>query len=128
MTPKAISHIQSELKIGQHPNMKEISIEELMAQHMKDEQHRSFPSIISLAEWGRFQVEFETSQVNFMENMNQPPQEELIFENEVDKLVISMAELAKSRAELVTCQAKFLEETKAKVQFHSIPLKSSNKK
>ena len=31
-----------------------------------------------------------------MEEMNQPPQEELIFENEVDELAISMDELTKS--------------------------------
>ena len=35
-----------------------------------------------------------------------------------------MANLAKSQAELVTSQAEFVEETKAKVQFQSIPLKS----
>ena len=78
-----------------------------------------------MAEWRRFQAEFETSQSNFMEEMNQPPQEELIFENEVAELAISMVELAKSRAELVSSQVEFLEETKAKVQFQSIPLKSS---
>ena len=33
----------------------------------------------TMAEWRRFQVEFETSQANFMEEMNQQPQEELIF-------------------------------------------------
>ena len=44
-----------------------------------------------------------------MEEMNQPPQEELIFENEVDELAISMAELAKTRAELC------MEETNANV-------------
>ena len=48
MTQRAISHIQSELKIEQHPNMKEISIEEVMAQHMKEEQQRSFPSILKV--------------------------------------------------------------------------------
>ena len=53
-----------------------------------------------------------------MKEMNQPLQEELIFENEVDELAISMAELAKTRAEL------YMEETKANVQFQSIPLKS----
>ena len=31
-----------------------------------------------------------------MEEMNQPPQEELIFENDVDDLAISMDELTKS--------------------------------
>ena len=31
MTPMSISHTQSELKIKQHPNMKEMGIEELMA-------------------------------------------------------------------------------------------------
>ena len=45
----------------------------------------------TMAEWRRFQDEFETSQDNFMEEMNQPPQEELIFEVEVDELAISMA-------------------------------------
>ena len=64
------------------------------------------------------QDEFETSQANFMEEVNQPPQEELIFENEVDELAISIAELTKTRAELC------MEETKANVQFQSIPLKS----
>ena len=64
------------------------------------------------------QDEFETSQANIMGEVNQPPQEELIFENEVDELAISIAELAKTRAELC------MEETKANVQFQSIPLKS----
>ena len=50
----------------------------------------------TMVEWRRFQAEFETSQANFMAEMNQPPQEELIFENEIDKLAISMAKLAKS--------------------------------
>ena len=53
-----------------------------------------------------------------MKEMNQPPQEELIFENKLDELVISMAELAKARAKLC------MEETKANVQFRSMPLKS----
>ena len=57
-----------------------------------------------------------------MEEVNQPPQEELILENEVDEQVISMAELAKSRIEL------FVGETNANVQFQSIPLKSLEKK
>ena len=71
----------------------------------------------TMAEWRRAQDEFETSQDNFMEEVNQPPQEELIFENEVDELAISMAKLAKTRVELC------MEETKANVQFQSIPLK-----
>ena len=53
-----------------------------------------------------------------MEEMNQPPQEELIFENEVDELAISMAKLAKTRAELC------MEETNANVQFQSIQIES----
>ena len=53
-----------------------------------------------MAEWRRFQAKFETSQANFMEEVNQPPQEELIFENEVNKLAISKAKLAKARVEL----------------------------
>ena len=53
-----------------------------------------------------------------MEEVNQPLQEELIFENEVDELAISMVELAKTRVELC------MEETKANVQFQSIQLKS----
>ena len=40
-----------------------------------------------------------------MEEVNQPPQEGLIFENEVDELAISMVELANSQAELFTSQA-----------------------
>ena len=70
-----------------------------------------------MTEWRRFQAEFETSQSNFIEEVNQPPQEELIFENKVNELAISMAKLSKSQAELVTSQAEFVEETKAKVQF-----------
>ena len=72
----------------------------------------------TMDEWRRFQAEFETSQANFMEEVNQPPQEELIFENEVDEQAISMAKLAKARAELC------MEETKAIVQFQSMPLKN----
>ena len=70
-----------------------------------------------MAEWRRAQAEFETSQATFMEEVNQPPQE-LIFENEVGELAISMAEFPKTRVELC------MEETKANVQFKSIPLKS----
>ena len=70
-----------------------------------------------MAEWRRFQVEFETSQSNFMEEVNQPPQEELIFENEVDEQAISMAKLTKTGVELC------MEETKINIQFQSIKLK-----
>ena len=48
MTPRSISHTQSKLKIEQHPNTKEMSIEELNAQHMKEKQQRSFPSILEV--------------------------------------------------------------------------------
>ena len=48
MTLRAISQIQSELKKEQHLNMKEMSIEELMAQHMKEDQQSSFPSILKV--------------------------------------------------------------------------------
>ena len=71
-----------------------------------------------MAKWRRAEVEFETSQANFMEEVHQTPQDELIFENEVDELAISMAELDKTRDELC------MKETKANVQFQSIPLKS----
>ena len=37
MTPKSISHTQSGVKIEQHPHMREMSIEELVAQHMNEE-------------------------------------------------------------------------------------------
>ena len=53
-----------------------------------------------------------------MEKMNQPQQEEPNFENEVDELAISMAELAKCKTEL------FLEKTNVNVQFQFIPIKS----
>ena len=72
----------------------------------------------TMVEWIRAQAEFTTSQAQFMEEVNQPLQEELILENEVEELAISMAELAKSRTKL------FMEERKAIVQFQSIPLKS----
>ena len=65
----------------------------------------------TMAKWRRFQAKCETSQANFMEEVNQPPQEGLVFENEVDELAMSIAELAKTRAELC------MEETKANVQF-----------
>ena len=48
ITPKAISHAQSELEIEQYPNVKEMSIEKLMAQDKKEEQQRSFPSILKV--------------------------------------------------------------------------------
>ena len=48
ITPKAISYAQSELEIEQYPNVKEMSIEELMAQDKKEEQQRSFPSILEV--------------------------------------------------------------------------------
>ena len=37
MTPKAISHTQSDMKIEQHSHRKEMSIRELMAQYMNEE-------------------------------------------------------------------------------------------
>ena len=73
----------------------------------------------NMVEWRRAQAEFATSQAQFMEEVNQPPQEELILENEVNELTISMVELAKSRTKLL------LDETKANVQYQSIPPKSS---
>ena len=48
MTPKATSHTQAMTKIEQPPHMKDISIEELMAQHMNDEQQRSLPNILEV--------------------------------------------------------------------------------
>ena len=48
-----------------------------------------------MAEWRRFQAKFATSQAQFIEEVNQPPQDESIMENEVDELAISMVELAK---------------------------------
>ena len=72
----------------------------------------------TMDEWRKAQFEFETSQANFMEEVNQPPLEELIFENEVDEITISIAELAKTRAEIC------MEKRKANVKFQTIPLKS----
>ena len=72
----------------------------------------------TMAKLKRAQAESAISQAQFVKEMNQPLQEELIFENEVDELAISMAELAKTRAELC------MDETKANVQCQSIPLKS----
>ena len=37
MNPKVISHTQSDVKIEQHPHMKESSIGELMDQHVNEE-------------------------------------------------------------------------------------------
>ena len=71
-----------------------------------------------MAELKRAHDEPAISQDQFMKEMNQLLQEELIMENEVDELAISMAELAKTKAELC------MEETKANVQFQSIPLKN----
>ena len=42
ITPKATSHTQFEIMIEQHPQRKELNIEELMVQYMKKEQERSF--------------------------------------------------------------------------------------
>ena len=72
----------------------------------------------TMAEWRRAQAEFATSQTPFMEEANQPPQEELIFENGMDVLAISRVNLAKSRLEF------FMKETKANVHIQPIPLKS----
>ena len=44
ITPKATSHTQLKIKIEQHPQMKELSIVELMVQYMKKKQQRSFPT------------------------------------------------------------------------------------
>ena len=72
----------------------------------------------TMAKWRRAQAEFATSQTPFIEEVNQPPQEESIFENGMDVLAISRVNLAKSRPEF------FLEETKANVHIQPIPLKS----
>ena len=71
----------------------------------------------TIAELRRAQARPTTSLAQFMEEVNQPQQEELFLENEVDVLAISMAKLAKSRIEY------FMEETRANIQFQSIPLK-----
>ena len=59
MTPKAISHTQSNIKIEQHPHRKEMSIGELVAQHINEEkkmakmlskgQQRSLPTILEVS-------------------------------------------------------------------------------
>ena len=59
MTLKAISQTLSDIEIKQHPHMKEMSIGELVAQHMNDEkkmakmfskgQQRSLPTIIKVS-------------------------------------------------------------------------------
>ena len=41
MTLKTIPHTQSVTEIEQHPQMKELSIAELMAQHMNEEKQKA---------------------------------------------------------------------------------------
>ena len=48
MTPKATSHTQVVTEIEKLPHMKDMSIEELMAQHMNEEQQRSLPNILEV--------------------------------------------------------------------------------
>ena len=48
MTPKATSHTQAMTKIEQPPHMKDMNIEELMAQHMNKEQKRSLSNILEV--------------------------------------------------------------------------------
>ena len=48
LTLKATSHTQAVTKIEQPPHMKDMSIEELMTQHMNEEQQRSLPNILEV--------------------------------------------------------------------------------
>ena len=58
-----------------------------------------------------------TSQAQFMEEVNKLLQEESNSKSKVDELAITMAKLAKSRAELI------LEKTRVNVQNQLVPLK-----
>ena len=55
----------------------------------------------TMDELRRVQDESATSQAQFMEKVHTPSQEESKFESEVDELAITMAKLAKCRAELL---------------------------
>ena len=66
-------------------------------------------------------TELRRSQAQFMEEVNKPSQDESNFEIEVDELAITMANLAKSRAEF------FKEETRINVQIQPITLESLEK-
>ena len=48
MTLKATSHTQVVTKIEQPPHLKDMSIEELVAQYMNEEQQRSLPNILKV--------------------------------------------------------------------------------
>ena len=48
MTPKATSHTRALTGIDQPLHMNDMSIEELMAQHMNKEQQRSLPNILEV--------------------------------------------------------------------------------
>ena len=73
---------------------------------------------VAIVELKKVQAEFAIPLAKFIEEVNQPPREESMFENEVGVLAISMAKFANSITK------SFMEETKANVQFQSIPLKS----
>ena len=77
---------------------------------------------VTIAELRRVQVELTTSRAQFMEKVHTPSQEESKFESEVDELAITMAKLAKGRAELLK------EEKRTNVKIQPIPLESLAKK
>ena len=62
-------------------------------------------------------AELRRSQAQFMEELNKPLQEESNSKREVDELTITMAKLAKSRAELI------MEKRRINVQITLVPLK-----
>ena len=77
---------------------------------------------VTMVELRRVQVELTTSQVQFIEKVPTPSQEESNFESEVDELAITMSKLAKCRVELLKG------ETRTNVQIQPIPLESLEKK
>ena len=115
--------------------MKRIKAELAMAQ---DEFSRSMAYMdYSQVGWPRFHVQDEIrsplqesmenleanmavirrSQAQFMEEVNKPLQEESNSKREVDELAITMAKLAKSKAELI------MEKRRINVQIKLVPLK-----
>ena len=64
-------------------------------------------------EFASSMAEMENSQVCFMDEINQPLQEEPNLEDDLDELANSVLEVAKSQAELVKSQVKFMDETRA---------------
>ena len=83
--------------------------------HVQDEIR--LPSQETMANLEANMAKHRRSQAQFMEEVNKPLQKKSNSKSEVDELAITMAKLAKSRAQLI------MEKTRINIQIQPVPLK-----